>query len=44
MKAEWKGCSHGRGCRADGDCAQEDENPLGSAGVALNESDADFEE
>ena len=44
LKAEWQGCSHNRGCRADGDCAQEDETLLDGAGVAFNESDAAFEE
>ena len=40
----WRGCSYGRGCQADGDCAQEDGTLLTEAGDALNESDAAFEE
>jgi len=44
----WLGCSHARGCKSNGDCAQEDgslaSNDLDAAHVEVTESDQEFEE
>ena len=44
----WQGCNHGRGCKADGECAQEDEKLLsngdGVTVVEATESDVEFDE